>query len=67
MLQKLKIEDLDMVVGSRNISGQGIGEFAANRVMLSNTGRNLSDAICKVPVSSAPYVKPAWLQEFSDR
>jgi len=51
MLEKLKRENLDIVVGSRNVSGGGMGEFAANRVALSNTGRKLSDAICKVAVS----------------
>jgi len=51
MLEKLKSENLDIVVGSRNVSGGGMGEFAANRVALSNTGRKLSDAICKVAVS----------------
>lgn len=51
MLEKLKRENLDIVVGSRNVSGGGMGEFAANRVALSNMGRKLSDAICKVPIS----------------
>jgi dolichol-phosphate mannosyltransferase len=51
MLQKLKSENLDIVVGSRNVSGGGMGEFAADRVALSNLGRKLSDAICKTPVT----------------
>jgi len=51
MLAKLKSENLDIVVGSRNVSGGGMGEFASDRVALSNMGRRLSDAICKIPVS----------------
>ncbi len=51
MLDKLKRENLDIVVGSRHVAGGGMGEFAAGRVALSNTGRKLSDAICKIPVS----------------
>ena len=51
MLDKLKSENLDIVVGSRNLSGGGMGEFASNRVVLSTMGRRLSDAICKIPVS----------------
>ncbi len=39
MLEKLKRENLDLVIGSRNVSGGGMGEFAANRVTLSNMGR----------------------------
>lgn len=51
MLEKLKSENLDIVVGSRNVPGGGMGEFATNRVTLSNIGRRLSDAICRVPVT----------------
>ncbi len=52
MLEKLKRENLDIVIGSRNVSGGGVGEFAANRDGLSNMGRRLSDAICKVPITN---------------
>jgi dolichol-phosphate mannosyltransferase len=51
MLRKLKSENLDIVVASRNITGGGMGEFAADRVALSHFGRKLSDAICKTPVT----------------
>jgi len=51
MLEKLKSENLDIVVGSRNLSGGGMGEFTSNRLMLSTVGRRLSDAICKLPVT----------------
>jgi dolichol-phosphate mannosyltransferase len=51
MLERLKREHLDIVVGSRNVAGGGMGEFAAKRVALSNMGRALSDAICKTPVT----------------
>jgi dolichol-phosphate mannosyltransferase len=51
MLEKMKSENLDIVVGSRNLSGGGMGKFASNRVVLSTIGRRLSDAICKIPVT----------------
>src|SRR5271169_5120207 len=51
MLEKLKRENLDVVIGSRNIAGGSMGEFASNRVALSNAGRRLSERICRVDIS----------------
>jgi dolichol-phosphate mannosyltransferase len=42
MVARLKAENLDLVVGSRNVEGGGMGRFAAGRVRLSNLGRILS-------------------------
>jgi len=46
MLGKLKTEGLDVVVGSRNVEGGSMGEFARHRVRLSMVGRRLSTKIC---------------------
>lgn len=42
MLRRMNDEKLDLVVGSRNIEGGSMGEFAAWRVKLSQLGRRLS-------------------------
>jgi dolichol-phosphate mannosyltransferase len=42
MLRRMREENLDLVVGSRNIAGGSMGEFAAWRVKLSQLGRRLS-------------------------
>src|SRR3954471_18436199 len=46
MLGKLKAEALDVVVGSRNVEGGSMGEFARHRVRLSMIGRRFSTRIC---------------------
>jgi dolichol-phosphate mannosyltransferase len=51
MLEKLKAEALDVVVGSRYVAGGSVGAFAADRVALSNLGRKLSSKFCHVSVS----------------
>jgi len=51
MLSKIKAENLDVVVGTRNADGGSMGEFAAERVGLSKAGQFLSSMVCKVPVS----------------
>jgi dolichol-phosphate mannosyltransferase len=38
MLQKLKVGDLDIVIGTRNTAGGSMGRFAAWRLALSNLG-----------------------------
>ena len=50
MLDKLRAEDLDIVVGSRNVAGGGMGEFEAHRQWLSNAGRRLSQLVCRCGV-----------------
>ena len=42
MYRRIVEQDLDVVVGSRNISGGSMGEFARWRVQLSRLGRKLS-------------------------
>ncbi len=42
MLQRMRDENLDLVVGSRNIAGGSMGEFARWRVKLSQLGKRLS-------------------------
>ncbi len=51
MLEKMKQENLDVVVATRNAEGGSMGDFAAERVGLSRAGRFLSAAVCKVPVT----------------
>lgn len=51
MLREAKSQNADVVVGSRNIEGGGMGEFAANRVWLSNLGRRLSTLVCSQELS----------------
>jgi dolichol-phosphate mannosyltransferase len=42
MLRRIREEKLDLVIGSRNIAGGSMGEFAPWRVKLSQLGRRLS-------------------------
>jgi dolichol-phosphate mannosyltransferase len=51
MLEKLKAENLDLVVATRNAEGGSMGEFAAWRVRLSQFGRRLSNSISRCDLS----------------
>jgi dolichol-phosphate mannosyltransferase len=51
MLRKLRDEGLDVVVGSRHAAVGGMGDFAAERVALSNAGRRLFESLWHMPVS----------------
>jgi dolichol-phosphate mannosyltransferase len=51
MLEKLKAEDLDLVVATRNIEGGSMGDFSAARVRLSDSGRRLGAMISKCDLS----------------
>jgi dolichol-phosphate mannosyltransferase len=51
MLDALRTSDVDLVVGTRNIAGGGMGDFAPLRVALSRAGRALSRAVCKTELS----------------
>jgi dolichol-phosphate mannosyltransferase len=51
MLQTLKAENLDVVVGSRNVDGGSMGEFANWRVALSMFGRRLSSMVCRCEIA----------------
>ena len=50
MLEAIKAEKLDLVIGSRSVEGGSMGEFAAERQFLSNMGRKLSNSVCKASV-----------------
>jgi dolichol-phosphate mannosyltransferase len=51
MLDRLRRDRLDIVVASRNLEDDGMGEFAADRVALSHAGRRAFEAFWRVPVS----------------
>lgn len=51
MLYTLKAQNLDVVVGSRNVEGGSMGKFAPRRVALSNLGSRLSFAICRCKIA----------------
>ena len=50
MLEKLRNENLDVVVGSRNIEGGSLGALAGPRRLLSNFGRFLSSLVCRCEI-----------------
>jgi dolichol-phosphate mannosyltransferase len=51
MLAKLKADQLDVVVATRNAEGGGMGNLAPGRVRLSNAGRRLSALISRVDLT----------------
>src|SRR5271167_4549178 len=51
MLERIKSERLDIVVGSRNIEGGSMGEFSESRVWLSRLGARISTMVCRCEVS----------------
>jgi dolichol-phosphate mannosyltransferase len=51
MLEILKHEKFDVVVGSRYISGGGVGQWAAHRVRMSSFATRLSSIICKSDIA----------------
>ncbi|HTS48252.1 MAG TPA: glycosyltransferase family 2 protein [Bryobacteraceae bacterium] len=51
MYERIKSEQLDLVIGSRNIEGGGMGEMARPRAALSGLGSRLSRAVCKCELS----------------
>jgi dolichol-phosphate mannosyltransferase len=51
MLALAQTGSFDIVIGSRNIEGGSMGNFAANRVWLSNMGSRISNFVCKCQVS----------------
>lgn len=50
MLDKLRSEEFDLVIGSRNVAGGSMGTFGAHRVWLSEAGRKLSRLVCRCEV-----------------
>jgi dolichol-phosphate mannosyltransferase len=47
MLAQLRVDSLDVVVGTRNADGGSMGDFTPARVFLSRIGRNISHAVCR--------------------
>src|SRR5437879_280788 len=45
MLDRLRREELDLVIGSRHVEGGSMGQFTAQRVRLSNLGASISRAV----------------------
>jgi dolichol-phosphate mannosyltransferase len=50
MFERLKRDNLDIVVGSRNVEGGSMGEFTRSRVALSMLGRRFSQKVCRCDV-----------------
>jgi dolichol-phosphate mannosyltransferase len=71
MLRRAREENLDLVVGSRNIAGGSMGEFARWRVKLSQMGKRLSlmGAAHKLsdPMSGFFLVRVAAFERFAHR
>jgi dolichol-phosphate mannosyltransferase len=51
MLEFIKANHLDVVVGSRKASGGSMGQFAADRLWLSNLGSRISRLVCHCEIS----------------
>jgi dolichol-phosphate mannosyltransferase len=71
MLRRMREENLDLVVGSRNISGGSMGEFSSWRVKLSQLGKRLSlmgaEHELSDPMSGFFMVRVATFERFAHR
>ena len=71
MLRRIREENLDLVVGSRNIAGGSMGEFTKSRVKLSQLGRRLSlmgaEHELSDPMSGFFMVRVATFEQFAHR
>ncbi len=71
MLRRMREENLDLVVGSRNIAGGSMGEFSRWRVKLSQLGRRLSlmgaEHELSDPMSGFFMVRVAAFERFAHR
>ncbi len=47
MLEQLRSQSLDVVVGTRNSRGGSMGDFRHSRVLLSRLGQTISHAVCR--------------------
>ncbi len=67
MLDLLKRDRLDLVIGSRNVEGGSMGQFARKRVLLSGLGARLSRMVCRCtlsdPMSGFFLVDRSFLEE----
>jgi dolichol-phosphate mannosyltransferase len=53
MLERIRRERLDLVVGSRNLLAGGMGDFSQRRVWLSDMGNRISRLVCHCDLSDA--------------
>jgi dolichol-phosphate mannosyltransferase len=71
MLRRMREDNLDLVVGSRNIAGGSMGEFASWRVKLSQMGKRLSmmgaEHELSDPMSGFFMVRVATFERFAHR
>jgi dolichol-phosphate mannosyltransferase len=71
MLLRIREEKLDLVIGSRNIAGGSMGEFARWRVKLSQLGRRLSlmgaEHTLSDPMSGFFMVRVSAFERFAHR
>ncbi len=71
MLRRMQEENLDLVVGSRNIAGGSMGEFANWRVKLSQLGKRLSmmgtEHALSDPMSGFFMVRVVTFEQFAHR
>ncbi len=71
MLRRMREENLDLVVGSRNIAGGSMGEFTKWRVKLSQMGKRLSlmgaEHELSDPMSGFFMVRLATFERFAHR
>jgi len=71
MLRRMREENLDLVVGSRNLAGGSMGEFARWRVKLSHLGKRLSlmgaEHELSDPMSGFFLVRVSTFEQFAHR
>ena len=53
MLETIRHDRLDLVVGSRNLLDGGMGDFSRRRVRLSNVGNRISRLVCHCDLTDA--------------
>ncbi len=65
MVEKLREESLEIVIGTRNSCGGSMGEFGPARVLLSRVGEKVSQSVCRTkltdPMSGFFLVRRAFL------
>ncbi len=71
MVRRIASENLDLVVGSRNIGGGSMGDFSTWRVRLSRLGRRLSGvekhAVLTDPMSGFFVVRRTFFEQIAHR
>ncbi|HEX4651641.1 MAG TPA: glycosyltransferase family 2 protein [Granulicella sp.] len=71
MLDRLREESLDVVIGTRNAMGGSMGQFSKKRVLLSRMGNAISHAVCRCapsdPMSGFFVVRRSFFLEVVSR